>query len=149
MTSERFLSEEEVAWRDLCGVFDRVPTDRFEEPTLTPEGWSAKDAMFHIAGWMADCGVQLERIRAGTFDPAEETRDAIERQNRTWFEESRAMSPGDVRTGFAAARQRMREAFGTLDELSPNAIEWFEESGALHYAAHAIDLREWLGDSTA
>lgn len=149
MTLERFLFEEDAAWQALCGVFDRVPVDRFEEPTLTPEGWSAKDAMFHVAGWMADCGVQLERMRAGTFDPAEETRVAIERRNRAWFEVSRTMSSADVRAEFAAGRRRMREAFGTLDDVTPDAIEWFEESGAQHYATHAQDVRVWLGDGAA
>ena len=39
------------------------------------------------------------------------------------------MSVTDVRAGFAAARRRMREVFGTLADVTPDAIEWFEESG--------------------
>ena len=148
MIPERLLSEEDVAWQALWDVFDRVPDHRLEEPTITPEGWSAKDVMFHIAGWMDDCGVQLERMRAGNFDPGEETRDAIERQNREWFEVSQTMSVTDVRAGFVAARRRMREVFGTLADITPDAIEWFEESGALHYETHALDIRAWLGEET-
>jgi len=138
---QRLLREEEDAWRDLDRWFVLVGDDRFEEPTLTPQGWSPKDAMFHVSGGMDDCAVQLGRIRAGTFDPTDETREAIERQNQAWFESSRTMYPADVRAGFAASRQRMIEAIGALLEITPEAVEWFEESGALHYAKHAEDLR--------
>lgn len=140
----RLLWEENEAWGALGRCFDRVGDERFEEPTLTAEGWSPKDAMFHISGWMADCAVQLGRIREGSFDPAEETREAIERQNRAWFEISSATGAPEVRAGFEASRRRMLEAIGTLDEITPEAVEWFEESGALHYAKHAEDLRSFL-----
>jgi hypothetical protein len=142
---DRLLSDERDAWALLCEWFERVPPERFEAPTLTPEGWSPKDAMFHISGWTADCAAQLDRIAAGSFDPGEETREAIERQNLAWFEISRSMSPADVRTGFEASRLRMIDAFAAITEISPVAVEWFEESGALHYATHAEDLRAFLG----
>ena len=140
------LQQEADAWALLTSTFARVPDDRFEEPTLTPEGWSPKDAMFHLAGWMDDCATQLGRIAAGSFDPTEETREAIERQNQRWFERSRSMNPDDVRGDFAEARRRMVEAFGALDDVTPVAVEWFEESGALHYAKHVEDLRGFLGE---
>lgn len=141
----RLLREEQHAWEGLWVCFERIPDERFEEPTLTPEGWSPKDAMFHVAGWMADCAEQLQRMSAGTFEATEETRETIERQNQAWFEISRTMSPADVRAGFTAARERMIEAFDALSEITPDAVEWFEESGALHYAKHVGDLRGFLG----
>jgi hypothetical protein len=30
--------------------------------------------------------------------------------------------------------------------VTPVAVEWFEESGALHYAKHVEDLRAFLGE---
>lgn len=146
---QRLLLEEDDAWQVLCRLFEHIPDDRFEQATLTPEGWSPKDAMFHVAGWMADCGRQLDRMRAGSFDPADETRETIELQNQAWFEVSRTMSPGDVRTELAASRQRMVSSFGTLEEMTPEAVEWFEESGALHYAKHVEDLRAFLEEAGA
>jgi len=68
------------------------------------------------------------------------------RRNQAWFEVSRSMPSGDVRAGFVPSRLRMLEAFRALEEVSPDAVEWFEESGALHYAAHAEDLRRFLGE---
>lgn len=140
----RLLREEYESWGALGRCFDRIGDERFEEPTLTAEGWSPKDAMFHISGWMADCAVQLERIREGSFVPAEETREEIERQNRAWFEISKAMGPPEVRSGFEASRRRMVEAIGTFDHITPEAVEWFEESGALHYGKHVEDLRSFI-----
>jgi hypothetical protein len=140
------LSDEERCWQELGDVFARIPADRFEEPTVTPEGWSAKDVMFHIGAWMADCGLQLERMRAGRFDPPEETLETIERRNAEWFALSSTMGLQDVRVEFASARQRMVEGFRSLPELTADAREWFEESGVIHYTKHVADLRAWLGD---
>lgn len=145
MTDARpLLAEEDASWRAICAAFDRVPHDRFEEPALTPEGWSPKDAMFHVAGWMGECASHLERMRLGVAEAREETRETIERQNRAWFEISRAMSPPRVRERFEESHRRMVEAFGALDGLSPEAVEWFEESGALHHRKHIADLERFL-----
>jgi hypothetical protein len=38
----------------------------------------------------------------------------------------------------------MLEAFGALDEITPDADEWFEESGPSHYAEHMPDLGQWV-----
>ena len=45
---------------------------------------------------------------------------------------------------FESARLKARECFATLPVVTPDAWEWFEESGPLHYAAHAKDLEAWL-----
>ena len=141
---ERLLAEEAATWRELCAVFERVPEDRFEEPALTPGGWSPKDAMFHVAGWMTECASHLEDMRRGVAEVPEETRETIERQNRAWFEISRTMSPSRVRERFDESHRRMLEAFGALDEPPPEAVEWFEECGALHHRKHLADLEGFL-----
>jgi hypothetical protein len=48
-----------------------------------------------------------------------------------------------VKAEFAASRTRMVVEFGTLPEVTPAAVEWFEESGPLHYQEHLVDLRRW------
>ena len=88
--ASRLLHEEAEPGRGWARPSPSVPDERFEEPTLTPEGWSPKDAMFHVGGWMRDCAVQLGHIAAGAFDPTEETREAIERQNQAMVRGLRA-----------------------------------------------------------
>jgi hypothetical protein len=140
------MREEAAAWKALVDVLDRVPADRFEEPGVTPEGWSPKDVMFHVAGWLDDCAVVLDRIGDGTFDRDAEPDDraTIDGINRRWYERSRSMSAEEVRGEFARSRDRAVRAFGRLREVSPDAWEWFEESGPLHYGAHARDVEAWL-----
>lgn len=147
MDARMLLADEERAWRELAALFARIPPVKFEDPSVTPEGWSPKDVMFHIGAWLADCGMQLERMRAGTFDAEEETGETVERRNAEWFALSKAMDASDVRVEFTAARQRMVEEFGTLPEVTDEAREWFEESGAIHYAKHVADLQGWLGET--
>jgi len=99
-----------------------------------------RDVLFHIGAWAAECGVQLERMRAGTW---EEPHLDVERLNRQWFDLSRTMELTTVKSEFVVARTRMVVEFGTLPEITPAAAEWFEESGALHYEEHLVDLRTW------
>jgi mycothiol maleylpyruvate isomerase-like protein len=137
---ERLLVDEETKWRELCAEIERFTGEELERPGVTPDGWSVKDVMFHIAAWAAHCGLQLERMRMGTWEPSDED---VERRNREWFELSRTLDLRTVRAELAAARTRMVVEFGTLPEVTPDAWEWFEESGPLHYESHLQDLRPW------
>ncbi len=144
-TSDRLLGEEEEAWVLLHATFERIPADRIREPTLTPEGWSPNDAMFHVAGWLADCARVLEQIRAGTFDRAAEDARVMADVNTAWFELSRTMDPPSVRAQLEGARLKARECLASLPEVTADAREWFEESGSIHYREHGNDLEAWLG----
>ena len=149
MDLEGLLAADESGWKELVELFAQIPADRFEEPTVTPEGWSPKDVMFHVAAWMADAGHQLERMRAGTFDPPRRRPPPSRSATASCSSSRRAMEPSDVRIEFFSAHQRMCEELGEMPELTPEAVEWFEESGPLHYAQHIKDLRGWLGDAAS
>lgn len=138
--AEPFLDAEEAGWRELCAEVGRFTDEQMERPGVTPGGWAVRDVLFHIGAWAADCGLQLERMRMGTWeDPHED----VERQNREWFELSRTMDLRTVRAELAASRTRMVLEFGTMPEITPAAVEWFEESGLLHYQEHLSSLRSW------
>jgi hypothetical protein len=138
---ERLLAAEDAAWRDLHDVFAAVPEERFDEPGVTPEGWSPKDTMFHVGAWLAQCTAVLERIRVGSGAEDDETTDA---RNAAWFAMSRELDVRTVRSELEAARVCARRCFGSLPDVTPEAWSWFEESGPIHYADHATDLRAWL-----
>jgi hypothetical protein len=144
MDADQLLSEEDREWRVLCDVFGRVPVDRFEEPSVTPDGWSPKDVMFHVCAWLASCAVVLDRIREGTHIEEAESPEIIDRQNREWFELSREIDARTVKAAFGAARTVARERFGSLPAVGDEAWSWFEESGPLHYRKHVVDLERWL-----
>ena len=92
---------------------------------------------------MEDAAEQLEAMAAGRFDGRLDTRSWIDEQNRLQVTRSRGMSADDVVAYADAARARMRAALVALVAITPDAIEWFEESGALHHRKHAEDLRAW------
>jgi hypothetical protein len=145
--AERLAAEEDAAWIELHAAFERVPPDRFEEPRLTSEGWSPKDAMFHVAAWCAEAANQLERMRLGTYvrEPI-----SVEALNRAWFEISRSLDVPAVKAGFHAARTRMRQEWCELceqGEPTPIAIEWFIESGHVHFDEHRGHLVTWTAGS--
>ena len=138
MNTQILLDEEERGWDELTEAFGKIPPDRFEDPTLTPEGWSPKDVMYHVAAWAEEAARVLGRIAAGTH---REGPIDVEEKNDEWFAVSRGMEPDVVRLRFAKGRISMREAFLRLDEVDAVALEWFDESGARHYQEHLPDLR--------
>ena len=144
MDVQRLLADEEEAWRGLLGAFADVPAERFEEPTLTPEGWSAKDAMFHVGYWLEDCARVLASIGDGSFDADAEGALDIESINGEGFARSRGMDARTVRSALTGGREKARQAFNALDTVTREAWEWFEESGPIHYRTHALDLDVWL-----
>jgi hypothetical protein len=142
---EGLLAEEERGWLELTAVLGDVPPDRFDEPSVTDEGWSPKDVMYHVAAWTEEAAKVLGRIAAGTHRESDPDVQAL---NEEWFEEGRGLEDDVVRIRFAKGRVAMRQVFSRLPEVDPSAWEWFEESGPRHYAEHLPDLRSFLERGT-
>ena len=138
MDVEGLLKEEDAGWNELTALFEQVPGERFEEPTVTVEGWSAKDLMFHVVAWLDEASEVLDRERAGVSDPEGLDTDA---KNAHFLEISRALDSEDVRSRLEPSRDRMLRCWAALDAPTPNAWEWVNESGPRHYAEHVKDLR--------
>ena len=137
---EQLLTEEEVGWAALLEAFEAVPLERFEEPTVTPEGWSPKDLMFHVAAWCGECDTHLEALRTDTLADDELDTDA---KNKTFFEVAKGLDGSSVRGELLDSRARMREALRRFGQITQSAQEWFQESGAIHYTDHVRDLSAW------
>lgn len=143
---EDLIRQEAEAWRRIDALVRGITPDQLERPGVTPDGWSVKDLMWHVAAWSDDTARVLGEMSAGTWDgedPSDEP-GYTDRLNREWFDRSRTMDPNEVRSAWYASRGRLLEAFGALEELTPDAEEWFEEAGPSHYAEHAADLAEWV-----
>jgi hypothetical protein len=138
----RLREAEEVAYAEFLAQIDGLSHAEWEEPFLGSQGWSAKDIVFHVAAWLTSCGHELERIRAGTYVDGEVEDEEVERRNLEWFEVSTALDVETVRAELAAARARMLQEFEASEPV-PAAVEWFTESGDLHYRDHAEQLRRW------
>jgi hypothetical protein len=142
---ERLLADEARGWLGLTEVFGDVPSERFDEPTVTDAGWSPKDVMYHVAAWADEAATVLGRIAAGTHREGGLDTDA---KNAEWFEIGRGLDEDIVRIRFAKGRTTMRQAFSALPEVDAVAWEWFHESGPRHYDEHLPDLRTFLERGT-
>ena len=142
---EEILAQEDRGWLEITELFGDIPPERFDEPTVTPEGWSPKDVMYHVAAWAEETATVLGRIAAGTHRESDPDTQAL---NEAWFEAGRGLDDDVVRIRFAKGRTAMRQAFTRLSDVDATAWEWFEESGPRHYEEHLPDLRAFLERGT-
>jgi hypothetical protein len=142
---EDLLRREAEAWGRIDGVVESLSAAELGLSGYTVEGWSMKDMMAHVAAWSTVAASVLREISAGTWTGhhASDEPGGIDRLNAEWFERDRELDVDTVRSEWHASRTRMLEAFSTLDEVTPDADEWFEESGPSHYAEHLPDLKRW------
>lgn len=136
----RLAREEAELWGEVCSLVERLTPEQIEEPGMADD-WSVKDLLWHLRCWTAEAARQLERIRMGTYEEQEWDTDGL---NQRYLEESRRQDLAVVRAELAAARTRALQEWSALEEITPEAIEWFGESGPEHYREHLADLRPWV-----
>jgi mycothiol maleylpyruvate isomerase-like protein len=137
------FTEEDQLWSQLNGLVGSLPPDEVAKPGYFDEGWSAKDLVGHIGSWLAEAGVVLERIHAGTYRPEEIDIDAM---NERFYQSMRDVDFPAVRAQAIAARNRMLRAWRSLPNHSSEADRWIAKAGPEHYREHIPRLEEWIGE---
>jgi hypothetical protein len=140
---EELRAAEGRLWTEIHDLVDSLPPGKAAEPGYFVEGWSAKDLVAHIGSWLAEAGVLLEQIAAGTYRAHEVDVDA---ENARFYAAMHDVAFEDVRAQAFAARERMLRAWGSLPERSADADRWIAKAGPDHYAEHLPRLREWVDD---
>jgi len=135
------MADEDRLWSAIHEQIDLLPPGEVDEPGYFAEGWSAKDLVGHIGSWLAEAGVVLERIRAGTYRPEEID---VDRMNEEFFAALHDVSFPVVRAQALTARAQMLRAWGALPEPSAEADRWISKSGPEHYEEHLPRLEEWV-----
>jgi uncharacterized heparinase superfamily protein len=139
----RLLAAEDASWEEVHALVDSLTPEQAERPGYYPEGWAAKDVLAHIGSWLAEAGVVLQQIRAGTYRPEEIDIDSM---NRRFLENMKEVPFETVRVQASAARARMLLAWAQLGGLTPEAASWIRKAGAEHYGEHLPRLREWVAE---
>ncbi|HEU4354895.1 MAG TPA: DinB family protein [Actinomycetota bacterium] len=139
---EELLHAEELGWRQLNGLIEGLSDEELVEP-YAADGRSAKDLMWHVACWAADCARALDQMAAGVFTGQTLVEDT-ETVNRRWYAQSQRMDPATVRAEWWASRSMMVDRLAALHPLTPDADEWFDEAGPRHYEQHLPELRAWV-----
>lgn len=145
-TKHELVASADVGWNEFLGLVESLTAEQMVEPGYYPEGWSVKDLLGHIGGWQAETVQMLEQIRMGTYT---RQRVDVEAFNELFYEANRDLPLPVVRAECWSARNRMLEEWGLLPEVTPEAEEWFVESGPNHYAEHNGRLHEWVDELTA
>jgi len=136
-------AQEDGLWVELWALLESLRPEQIERPGFFPQGWSVKDLMTHIGCWQAETVQVLEQIRCGTFvRPAVD----VDETNRLFREATAGLPLRVVWAELWASRTRMLQEWGLLPEVTPDAEEWFFESGPNHYAEHLPRLREWTAE---
>ena|SRR5438132_194269 len=137
-----FLQAEKAGWDELEGLVASLSSEQAEIPGYLP-GWSVKDFLAHLAGWLAEAGQALEQIGSGTFtdgDVDEESR------NDAFVNANRDQPLSFVLFELKATRHRLLHHLHGLAEIPPLAEASLRKAGPQHYAEHLPRLREWVAE---
>jgi hypothetical protein len=135
------LAAEDARWAEMHALIDRLTPDQVVRPGYYREGWSVKDLLAHVGTWLAEAGMMLERIAAGTYRHGELDVDAV---NERTLEAMHDIAFPVVTAQATASRARMRHALVELREPSAEATWWIRKAGPDHYAEHLPRLQEWV-----
>lgn len=145
-TKRELAAAEDAGWTALWGIIEAMDPEQRERPGYFPQGWSVKDLMAHLGGWQAEAVHTFEQIRNGTFQPVLHD---VDETNRSFYEANRDLPLSLVTAELWSARTLMLVEWNALPEITPEAEEWFRESGPGHYEEHLPRLREWVSELTA
>ncbi len=143
---EELLRREAEGWERVAELVDGLTAAGVVRPGLSPDGWSVKDLLWHVGFWCDDAARALTRMAEGAWDGVHPSREPgwTDRVNGEELARSRSVAPAEAREAWVEGRRRMLSALGALTEVSPEAEEWFEESGPSHYAEHLPELEAWI-----
>jgi hypothetical protein len=144
-TREDLLELERVRWATLQHLLGEVPKSRTDEPSLTPEGWSVRDLVWHLASWNEFVANQLERMKEGRFDDGFDWN--TEENNARFLESGRSVTFEQAVSTLETSRDRVIRAMKELVDVPPRAIELFSEPAFQHVDDHLPELRRFLGES--
>src|SRR5438445_10915253 len=127
------VADEQRCWGEFQALLALVSPEQTERPGYFLEGWSAKDLLAHVAGWLAEAGQVLEQVRVGTFTG----RDIdIEGRNAMFLEANRPQPLRVVHAEAYAARTRLLQEVGRLVGVTAVADVWLSQAGPQPYGEH-------------
>src|SRR6266480_7733136 len=123
------VAEEQRCWGEFQALLSSLSPEQAERPGYFLEGWSAKDLLAHVAGWLAEAGQVLEQVRVGTFTGRDMD---IEGRNAVFLEANRPQPLRVVHAEAYAARTRLLREVGVFVVIRRPA-----RSSLFPYTAHS------------
>jgi hypothetical protein len=138
------LEAERLGWYRLVDLVRALDESEYLIPGYYEDPpWSVRDVVGHIGTWLAEAGVQFQRLNAGTYEGHDVDIDGLNAQ----FLEGMRDQPWEVAwTQANAGRTRMRQAWAELREPSEEAAWWIRKSAVDHYDEHLGRLETWVAE---
>lgn len=141
------IEAERVRWYQISGrVRLLTPAECLVPGYYTDPDWTVRDVVAHLGTWLAEATVQLQRIRAGTYEGHDVDIDALNAE----FLAAMAGEPWTVAwTQANAARTQLLIEWYALTEPTEEAAWWIRKAGPDHYDEHLPRLDEWIDELLA
>jgi hypothetical protein len=136
------IEAERAGWDELLELIHTLDPVEIARPGYYRDpDWSVVDLVAHLGMWLAEAGIQLERIRAGTYERKDVDIDAL---NAEFLSGMHGQPWSVVLTQAQASRYRMLEVWYALPFRGDDAAWWVAKAGADHYREHLGRLRSWV-----
>jgi uncharacterized damage-inducible protein DinB len=132
---------EAEAWEAFRAALDRIPRERWEGSDVLP-GWSVKELLWHMAGWLQKCARNLERFAAGE-EREPSTGLSVDELNDLLASEAREMSLDAIHEGLLEARDLVLERWTALPQIDDVAVQELADETYEHYDEHRADLERF------
>jgi hypothetical protein len=135
------VAREHRAWGQIEELIGGLTPEQMERPGYFEEGWSCKDLLAHLAGWLAEAGQVLQQVKSGTYTGRDMD---VDKMNADFLEANRSQPLSIVQAEVHAARTRLLHEAHELESVSGEAAAWLAKAGPDHYAEHLPRLVEWV-----
>ena len=132
------LKLEADSWAEFEGLLGHIARDRWEEPGVL-DGWTLKEMLWHVGGWLRKCASNLEAFAAGREEQDSEL--TVDETNERLAAEARSMDSDAVWVAVVEARELVRKRFQELPDVDERAIQELADETYEHYPEHLPDLR--------
>ncbi|MEX2202561.1 MAG: maleylpyruvate isomerase N-terminal domain-containing protein [Actinomycetota bacterium] len=132
---------EAVSWVSFEAALEAIPRASWEDAGVLP-GWSVKELVWHMAGWLQTCARRLEEMRTG--QEPERTGQTVDERNEELAAQARTMSVDAVHRGLIDARALVREEWEALPTIDERAISELADETYEHYDEHREDLERFV-----
>jgi len=141
------LAAERAGWYEIERlVRSLTPAECLVPGYYRDPDWTVRDVVAHLGTWLAQAGIELERMTAGTYTGHDIDIDGLNAS----FLAAMQGQPWDVAWPQAsAARTRMLLVWGHLPGPDEESAWWIHKAGPEHYQEHLGRLREWTAELIA
>ncbi|MGH2672628.1 MAG: maleylpyruvate isomerase N-terminal domain-containing protein [Actinomycetota bacterium] len=129
------------SWASFEAALEAIPRTSWEDEGVLP-GWSVKELLWHMAGWLQKCARRLEEMRTGR--EAERTGQTVDERNDELAAQARTMTIDAVHRGLMDARALVREEWTALPNVDERAIAELADETYEHYDEHREDLQRFV-----